>query len=132
MQPISRPYLISLLEKGEVHFDLVGRDRRVKAEELFAYKRARDDRRRKALAELAAMDADTFKALFTFANRYTAFVDAWSAQRMRSSPTPWRLTKGSPSPSLGECARIVGARRSQPTNSFEPWKREDCSTPPTR
>lgn len=57
---VSRSYLISLLEKGEIKFDLVGRHRRIRAEELFAYKRDRDDRRRKALAELAAMDAETF------------------------------------------------------------------------
>jgi excisionase family DNA binding protein len=57
---VSRPYLISLLEKDEIQFVLVGRHRRIRAEELFAYKRDRDDRRRKALAELAAMDAETF------------------------------------------------------------------------
>lgn len=56
---VSRPYLISLLEKGSIPFELVGRHRRIKAEALFAYKRARDEKRDKALAELAALDAET-------------------------------------------------------------------------
>lgn len=56
---VSRPYLISLLEKGDMPYELVGRHRRVKAETLFAYKRSRDDRRSKALSELAALDAET-------------------------------------------------------------------------
>jgi len=56
---VSRPYLISLLEKGSIPFELVGRHRRIKAETLFAYKRARDEKRDKALAELAALDAET-------------------------------------------------------------------------
>jgi hypothetical protein len=38
----------------------VGRHRRINAEHLFAYKRARDDRRADALAELAELDADQF------------------------------------------------------------------------
>ncbi|MBB5741493.1 excisionase family DNA-binding protein [Brevundimonas aurantiaca] len=55
---VSRPFLISVLEKGEIEHTLVGRHRRIKAEHLFAYKRARDDRRADALAELAELDAD--------------------------------------------------------------------------
>lgn len=55
---VSRPFLISLLEKGEIPHVLVGRHRRIKAEELFAYKRRRDTTRSDALGELAEMDAD--------------------------------------------------------------------------
>jgi excisionase family DNA binding protein len=56
---VSRPYLIALLEKGDIEFELVGRHRRIKAETLFAYKRARSERRSKALSELAALDGET-------------------------------------------------------------------------
>ena len=56
---VSRPYLISLLEKNEIDFDTVGRHRRIRAEDLFKYKRNRDERRRKALADLAALDGET-------------------------------------------------------------------------
>jgi excisionase family DNA binding protein len=56
---VSRPYLISLLEKGAIPFELVGRHRRIKAETLFAYKRSRNERRSQALSELAALDAET-------------------------------------------------------------------------
>jgi excisionase family DNA binding protein len=55
---VSRPYLISLLEKGEIEHTLVGRHRRIQAEDLFAYKRVRNEKRRKALAELAETDAE--------------------------------------------------------------------------
>lgn len=55
---VSRPFLISLLEKGEIKFDTVGRHRRIKAVDLFEYKRARDDKRAKALSSLAEMDAE--------------------------------------------------------------------------
>ena len=56
---VSRPYLISLLGKNEIDFDTVGRHRRIRAEDLFKYKRNRDERRRKALADLAALDGET-------------------------------------------------------------------------
>lgn len=55
---VSRPFLISLLERGDIKFELVGRHRRIKAEDLFAYKRARNDKRSRALADLAKTDAD--------------------------------------------------------------------------
>lgn len=55
---VSRPFLISLLEKGEIRHVLVGRHRRIKAEDLFAYKRRRDEEREEALSELAELDAD--------------------------------------------------------------------------
>lgn len=55
---VSRPFLISLLEKGEIEFTLTGRHRRIKAEDLFSYKRDRDRRRDDALSKLIEMDAD--------------------------------------------------------------------------
>jgi len=55
---VSRPYLISLIEKDEIKCVRVGRHRRIKAEDLFAYKQKRDGERAAALAELAELDAD--------------------------------------------------------------------------
>lgn len=55
---VSRPYLIGLLDKRAIEHELVGRHRRIKAETLFAYKRARDEERTAALEELAELDAD--------------------------------------------------------------------------
>ncbi len=55
---VSRPFLISLLEKGDIGHTLVGRHRRVKAEDLFTYKNARDTKRSAALSELAKTDAE--------------------------------------------------------------------------
>lgn len=55
---VSRPYLIKVLENGDIPFVKVGRHRRIRAEDLFAYKAQRDQDRSEALAELAAMDAE--------------------------------------------------------------------------
>lgn len=55
---VSRPFLISLLDKGAISHSLVGRHRRIKAEDLFAYKRARDGARSAALSDLAQLDAE--------------------------------------------------------------------------
>ncbi|MGN8001501.1 excisionase family DNA-binding protein [Sphingomonas sp. 22176] len=55
---VPRPFFISLLEKGEIAFDTAGRHRRIKAEDLFAYKRTRDEKRGSALSAFAELDAE--------------------------------------------------------------------------
>lgn len=55
---VSRPFLISLLEKEDIPYTTVGRHRRIKAEDLFRYKRTRNERRSEALSQLAAEDAE--------------------------------------------------------------------------
>lgn len=55
---VSRPYLIKLLENGEIPHLKTGRHRKVRASELFAYKQKRDGIRSSALSELAALDAE--------------------------------------------------------------------------
>ncbi len=56
---VSRPYLIKLLENGEIPHIKTGRHRKVRASELFAYKQKRDDARSAALDDLAALDAES-------------------------------------------------------------------------
>ena len=51
---VSRPYLIGLLEAGALPFHRVGSHRRIKAADLFAYKRTRDQEVHAALDELTA------------------------------------------------------------------------------
>lgn len=46
-----------LLEEGESPFAKTGRHRRVRADDLFAYKEKRDASRSDALSDLAVMDA---------------------------------------------------------------------------
>ena len=55
---VSRPFLIKLLESGDIPFTKTGRHRRVRAEDLFAYKVARDEKRSNALADMAKLDAE--------------------------------------------------------------------------
>lgn len=54
---VSRPFLVGLIDKGAIPHTMVGRHRRVRAEDLFAYKDARAVRRDQALSTLAEMDA---------------------------------------------------------------------------
>ena len=54
---VSRPFLVKLLEDGEIPFTKTGRHRRVRADDLFAYKDKRDIERSNALTELAQIDA---------------------------------------------------------------------------
>lgn len=55
---VSRPYLVALLEKGEIDHHRVGRHRRIAVEHLFDYKKKRDAGRAAALSALAETDAE--------------------------------------------------------------------------
>ena len=55
---VSRPFLIKLLEAGDIPFTKTGRHRRIKAEHLFEYKAARDGQRSEALSDMAKLDAE--------------------------------------------------------------------------
>lgn len=55
---VSRPYLVKLVDNGTIPCSRTGRHRRIKAVDLFDYKRRRDKQRSKALSELAEMDGD--------------------------------------------------------------------------
>ncbi|AFZ34658.1 DNA binding domain protein, excisionase family [Stanieria cyanosphaera PCC 7437] len=51
---VSRPYLIKLLEQGEIPHTKVGKHRRINCRDIFAYKQLRDRQRSKSLSEFTA------------------------------------------------------------------------------
>ena len=57
---MSRPYLIRLIEKGDIPHSMVGRHRRLKTEDVFAYKAERDKIRSKAMDDLIADGSDLY------------------------------------------------------------------------
>ncbi|MET8812635.1 helix-turn-helix domain-containing protein [Streptomyces sp. NPDC004549] len=58
MLNVSRPFLIGLLDAGEIEYRKVGTHRRIKAASLMAYQREDDRRRRTAADELTALNQD--------------------------------------------------------------------------
>lgn len=55
---VSRPFLIGLLEAGEIAYRRVGTHRRVEAASLLEYRRRDDQQRREAADELTALTQD--------------------------------------------------------------------------
>ena len=55
---VSRPYLVKLLEAGEIPFHRVGRHRRVRMEHLMAYKEKSERQSRAAMDELVALSEE--------------------------------------------------------------------------
>ncbi len=52
----SRPHLVKLLERGEIEFTKVGRQRRIKYEDVMTYKKQQKAAQRKLLAEIMKED----------------------------------------------------------------------------
>jgi excisionase family DNA binding protein len=52
---LSRPFLIKLLDRGEIPYHRVGTHRRVRADEVLAYRELRAARRREKLRELTEL-----------------------------------------------------------------------------
>lgn len=55
---VSRPYLVGLLERNVIQHEKVGRHRRIKALDVFEYKKTRDEERSRALDEMIHEDAE--------------------------------------------------------------------------
>ena len=55
---VSRPYLVKLLEDGQIPFNKVGTHRRIRFSDLMDYKKQRDAERTRGLAELTQMSQE--------------------------------------------------------------------------
>ena len=55
---VSRPFLYTLLNEGQIPYTMIGTHRRIQVEDLMEYKRKRDQTRRQALSELVAVSQD--------------------------------------------------------------------------
>jgi excisionase family DNA binding protein len=55
---VSRPFLIRLLEVGQIPYHRVGTHRRIRLDDLLAYRRRRSEERREMLAGMAAEAQD--------------------------------------------------------------------------
>jgi excisionase family DNA binding protein len=55
---VSRPFVSKLVDEGKLPARKVGRNRRIRLEDLMAYKKQDDAARQKALADLAAMSQE--------------------------------------------------------------------------
>ena len=59
MLQVSRPYLVRLLEQGEIPFETVGSHRRVRAVDVIKYRDRRNAEKRAALRKLIEITAQT-------------------------------------------------------------------------
>jgi excisionase family DNA binding protein len=56
---VSRPYLVKLLEQGDIPFVKVGTHRRIRFSDMLEYKQRRDETRKQGLSEITHIAEDT-------------------------------------------------------------------------